>query len=165
MQTIRDLRIGTKCRSCTNKCCSQPYDWVYLTDAEVDAIQDASQRPASEFIVERTNHDVGATFRILNLPCQFLDQESGECTIYESRPLLCRLFPFYLDPLTGQATLLPAQCGSNLIFHPSQSTHGWQLTEYERVGQSWVRDLWRDAMRRYDPYRNRESNTRAEGSP
>lgn len=29
--------------------------------------------------------------------CHFLDKETKYCTIYESRPLLCRLFPFKLE--------------------------------------------------------------------
>lgn len=83
-------------------------------------------------------------FNSLNLPCIFLDEVSGNCSIYESRPLVCRLFPFYPEPLTGDATLLPAQCGKYLVF-VSDEDEGWSLADYEEETVQWLRQLWKEA--------------------
>jgi Fe-S-cluster containining protein len=146
MPTLSEIRLKTDCRSCVNKCCSQPYDWVYLTAEEIDLLKVASGLPEEDFVIRRQNSNTGHTFRSLNLPCRFLDSETGECKVYESRPLVCRLFPFYPEPLTGDATLLPAQCGPNLHFLPSDSTDGWCLIDQEDSVRHWLTDLWREAL-------------------
>ena len=93
----------------------------------------------------QSNATTGLHFRALNLPCRFLDKKSGKCTIYESRPLVCRVFPFYPEPLTGHATLLPAQCGANLHVLPMDSDEGWCLADHEKATHQWLRDLWSEA--------------------
>lgn len=146
MQSLRELRLKTNCGTCTNKCCSQPYDWVYLTSKEIYHLEVASSLPQEEFVVERRNTNTGHVFRTLNLPCRFLDQQTGKCKVYESRPLVCRLFPFYPEPLTGHATLMPAQCGDNLYFLPSDSDDGWRLIDLEEDTKKWLAELWREAV-------------------
>jgi Fe-S-cluster containining protein len=146
MQILRELRIKTNCGSCIHKCCSQPYDWVYLTSREISRLEAASALPREEFVVERRNANTGHVFRALNLPCQFLDSQTGQCKVYESRPLVCRLFPFYPEPLTGHATLLPAQCGDNLQVLPSDSDDGWCLIDLEEDAKQWLAELWGEAV-------------------
>ena len=146
MQGLREIRLRTDCRSCVNKCCSQPYDWVYLTAQEIDSLKAASGLSEEDFVVRRRNSNTGHIFRTLNLPCRFLDTETGECKVYESRPLVCRLFPFYPEPLTGDATLLPAQCGDNLHFLASDSEEGWCLADQEDDVRHWLTELWREAL-------------------
>src|SRR5690348_12688270 len=116
MKDLPTLRIKTNCASCVNKCCSQPYDWVCLTSRETARLEVASGVAAHEFVSERTNQTTGHVVKTLDLPCRFLDAATGQCTVYESRPLVCRLFPFHLDPLTASATLYPIECGDNLLF-------------------------------------------------
>src|SRR5205085_8339504 len=109
MKSLRVLRLKTNCSACVHKCCSEPYDWVYLTSQEIYQLTVASGLPENEFVVKRRNANTGHQFRTLDLPCRFLDSQTGRCNVYDSRPLVCRLFPFYPEPLTGYATLLPAQ--------------------------------------------------------
>ncbi|MBK9156393.1 MAG: YkgJ family cysteine cluster protein [Chloracidobacterium sp.] len=143
-KNLRNIKLRTACSSCTNKCCSQPYDWVYLTRDEIDQIKKASGVSEGAFVVRKQNVNTGHMFNSLNLPCIFLDEVSGNCRIYESRPLVCRLFPFYPEPLTGDATLLPAQCGTNLVF-VSDEDEGWSLADYEEETVQWLRQLWKEA--------------------
>ena len=143
---LKDLKLKTNCSNCVNKCCSQPYDWVYLTNQEISRIQAVSGQTKNEFVVRRRNKHTGLSFNSLNLPCVFLDEASGQCSIYESRPLVCRLFPFYPEPLTGHATLLPAQCGTNLEFD-LEGGEGWSLADYEEETVEWLRQLWDDAVK------------------
>jgi Fe-S-cluster containining protein len=105
-----------------------------------------SRVPEEEFMKKRRNANNGFVFRTLNLPCRFLDAQTGRCTVYESRPLACRIFPFSIDPLTGDATLYPSQCGDNLLFPPVNSEDGWQLMDFEEDARQWMEELWNEAM-------------------
>jgi Fe-S-cluster containining protein len=147
MHDLATLKLKTDCGSCVHKCCSQPYDWVFLTAREISALEAASGLSEEGFVVERQNPNTGHAFRTLNLPCRFLDSNTGQCTVYESRPLVCRLFPFYIEPLTGHATLLPVQCGSNLQFLPYDSGDGgWRLSDSRESAQQWLAELWSEAL-------------------
>jgi Fe-S-cluster containining protein len=146
VRELRVLRVKTECGSCTDKCCSQPYDWVYLTARESARLEAASHVPEEEFVVMQQNPNTGHAFRTLNLPCRFLDDRTGRCNVYESRPLICRMFPFYVDPLTGQATLMPSECGENLLFPSPEANDGWRLTDFEEDVREWLAEFWRDAL-------------------
>lgn len=144
MSDLREVRIRTNCASCVNKCCSQPYNWVYLTREEIAALTEASGRPPSEFVAIRQNPASGLTLQTLNLPCQFLGTD-GSCTVYDRRPLICRLFPFYPDPLVGAATLLPIECGDRLEFLDPESREGWSVEDHEVTLREWIAAIWREA--------------------
>lgn len=148
-KSISQLRLSTNCHACTNKCCSEPYDWVYLTEAEIAAIERRTGLFSDDFSVVRENDYGEVAFRVLDLPCRFLDSRTGACTIYESRPLVCRVFPFYPEPLTGHATLLPAQCRDNLVFQPAGSRQGWALQDFEVEIVEWLAALWSEAVTRH----------------
>lgn len=142
MKELVELRLKTNCSSCVNKCCSQPYDWVYLTSQESSRLEAASGIPEEEFMSKRRNAKTGDVFRTLNLPCRFLNAQTGQCTVYQSRPLACRLYPFYLDPLTGYASLYPSECGENLSFPPSELEGGWRLSDFEEDVRQWMVEFW-----------------------
>jgi Fe-S-cluster containining protein len=146
VDSLRELRLSTDCRSCVHKCCSQPYDWVFLTRDEILKLKSASGLSENEFVSIRSNPSTSLVFRTLNLPCRFLDTKTGQCNVYDSRPLVCQLFPFYLEPLTGHATLLPVQCGPNLrILDSVNSDTGWRLKDFEQVASEWLADIWRES--------------------
>jgi Fe-S-cluster containining protein len=146
MKELLELRLRTNCGYCTNKCCSQPHDWVYLTSRESSRLSTTSGIPEKEFTVKRQFANDDYVFRTLNLPCRFLDAQTGHCTVYESRPLACRLFPFYVDPLTGDATLYSSECGDNLLFPHPDSKEGWRLIEVEEDVRRWMVELWAEAV-------------------
>jgi Fe-S-cluster containining protein len=118
---------------------------VYLTEAEISRLEAASGVPKEEFVVMQRNSSTGNEFRTLNLPCQFFDTSTGFCTVYDSRPLGCRLFPFYLDPLTGDATFHPAACGEQLSFPSPDTRDGWCLRDLERDARQWLTEFWQEA--------------------
>jgi Fe-S-cluster containining protein len=143
--SIREIRVRVSCDQCTNKCCSQPYDWVYLTEDEIVSLEIGSGLGREEFVTTQKNPVTGFTFQTLNLPCRFLDPNSGACTVYAHRPLVCRTFPFYPEPLTGYIGLLPAQCGSNLDILPIDGDVGWALDDFRDDIKWWMKRLWREA--------------------
>lgn len=145
LNVIREIRIKTSCRQCASKCCTQPFDWVYLTSDEIARLHVATGVEPSEFVVRRDNANTGSTFRSLDLPCRFYDHTTGECTVYDHRPLVCKVFPFYPEPLTGHACLLPAQCGDNLDIFSLKDSEGWALAAFEEEMIDWLRTLWAEA--------------------
>jgi uncharacterized protein len=146
MRELIELRLKTNCGSCVNKCCSQPYDWVYLTAQESSRLAAVSGVPEEEFTAKRQNSETGYVVRTLNLPCRFLDAQTGQCTVYESRPLGCRIYPFYVDPLTGAATLYPSECGDNLLFPSGDAEGGWRLMDFEADVRQWMVEFWDEVM-------------------
>jgi Fe-S-cluster containining protein len=145
MTGIRSVRIATDCASCSNKCCNQTYDWVYLTPREVERLEAASAVPAREFMTYDYNSRIGNTVALLRLPCRFLDQKTGTCSVYENRPLICRLYPFYPEPLAGRVALLPGQCGTHLSVLPMDAHVGWCLDDIAAELEEWLDELWRSA--------------------
>jgi Fe-S-cluster containining protein len=120
---------------------------VFLTRDEILRLKSASGLPEDEFVSIRCNPNTSQVFRTLNLPCRFLDSKTGRCNVYDSRPLVCQLFPFYLEPLTGHATLLPVQCGPNLhILDSASSDPGWRLKDFEQVAGEWLTDIWKESV-------------------
>lgn len=146
MNELRTLSIRTACAQCTDSCCSQPYDWVYLTRSEVERITEHTGLSSADFVEERTNDQTGFSFRTLNLPCRFLDA-AGRCTIYAVRPLVCRLYPLYPDPMTGRAMLLAGQCGDLLTLLDEPQEGSWRLADYEPDITAWISELWKDATK------------------
>ena len=127
-----------------NKCCSKPYNWVYLTQDEITALSEASRKPEPEFVTTRRSTASGLTLRTLNLPCQFLAVD-GSCSVYGNRPLICRLFPFYPDPLVEVVSLLPIECDVRLKFVDPVSPEGWSVNDYDEMIQKWIQTIWDEA--------------------
>ena len=107
---------------------------------------EAGGKTASEFVTTRESPASGLTLQTLDLPCPFLGDD-GSCTVYDRRPLICRLFPFYPDPFVGVATLLPIECGERLEFLPSDSQEGWSVDDHAVALREWIATIWREARR------------------
>lgn len=145
MSGIRSIRVLTDCAACTTKCCSEPFDWVYLTPTEMNRLEMASGLPAGTFTEQQRNLQTGHAITILRLPCRFFDSRTGNCGVYEERPLICRLFPFYPEPLTGRGSLLSAQCGGHLSVLPLEAQSGWCFDDHLEDIAAWLDELWRTA--------------------
>jgi len=143
---LYQIRITTACHKCIHKCCSQPHDWVFLTDEEITRIKSATGLREEEFVTSQENPVNGLRFKVLMLPCRFLDKLSGHCTIYIDRPLVCQLFPFYPEPLTGTIELIASQCGENLKTEPTEvAEEGWAINDLKPDIQGWLKSLWQNA--------------------
>lgn len=100
---IRD--IGFECRRCC-ECCMGRDEHVAVFPFEVRALVDitglgwldVAAPPESEDIdAEGNTHSFEWVLRRANGNCRFLGGGCDVCTVYCTRPLLCRTYPFFID--------------------------------------------------------------------
>jgi Fe-S-cluster containining protein len=139
---LASLRISVDCAKCLKKCCSQPHDHVYLTRREEERLARRSGQAPEDFVVRVRNPHTGFEFRTLQLPCRFYEASTGRCGVYEDRPLVCRLYPFYLDPASAGVILDPGPCREN---YRAGDPGGWTVGEHEAETARWFRELWEEA--------------------
>ncbi|MDF1558533.1 MAG: YkgJ family cysteine cluster protein, partial [ANME-2 cluster archaeon] len=110
--------VGFKCMKCGWCCCPDPEFEIEILDIhrpsnaisvlprDIRAIQDAT----GLYLLDVVEPDIYSCIRgekmlstgwILKRKhdgtCWFFDDDRNLCTIYEYRPLICRVFPFFLD--------------------------------------------------------------------
>ncbi len=75
------------CKRCGMCCRQEP---CMLSDEEVATLCKFLHVPPEEFDSRFLDHR--STYLYLKTPCPFL--RGNECTVYEARPIVCRLYPF-----------------------------------------------------------------------
>jgi Fe-S-cluster containining protein len=92
--------IFFECIKC-GSCCRDPgrrRRKIVLTSADLKSIEAATQVSTNEFC--RASHTASEPFRHIMREscgaCPFLD-ENSMCRIYESRPVICRCYPFSIE--------------------------------------------------------------------
>lgn len=96
-----DAGIRFTCTQCGH-CCTGSPGQVRVTPEEINAIANATRKPADEFL------KVGGTM-LLEKPngdCVF--HENG-CTIYAMRPTQCRTYPFWFRNLRSEESWAKAR--------------------------------------------------------
>jgi len=96
------MKAGFKCRNC-GKCCSAFYAQINLTIGDLIRISGFLEKPVS-YVLEnfvginpfgdpenptKFSYELG-----INMPCVLRKNE--KCSVYEARPLNCRLFPYWV---------------------------------------------------------------------
>lgn len=70
-----------------------PHDFVeFLTPEEIEGVE----KNDPTWLIIGEDRYIMALFRTEEEGCYFLDKETLYCSIYEHRPILCRLYPFKL---------------------------------------------------------------------
>ncbi len=95
--------IGFKCQKCA-KCCMEEYgdNTVFIFPSEIRSICEKTGLGRYDFVIPTPSEDRDSdgnthTFEWVlrkNRDCIFL--KDGSCGIYESRPYICKTYPFYL---------------------------------------------------------------------
>jgi Fe-S-cluster containining protein len=85
---LQDLKFDTVCPNCRGQCCHMP--WLSQEETQL-----ADQFPAAVKFIGDT------PFFLDHDRCVFLDRE-GKCSIYDLRPLDCRLFPLDIIEENGE---------------------------------------------------------------
>lgn len=122
-----------ECGPCGGACCRTPWT-VFVTPRDVARLEAATGRPREDFatvaplpawereafgegnlLFSRVADDAGRVPQLRKRPdgaCVLLD-ERGLCGVHASKPLLCRLFPFYYDRIPGQPGEVPSPLRSD----------------------------------------------------
>ena len=96
------MEAGFKCRNC-GKCCSAFYAQINLTIGDLIRISDFLEKPVSYILKNfvginpfgdpanptKFSYELG-----INMPC--LLRKNEKCSVYDARPLNCRLFPYWI---------------------------------------------------------------------
>lgn len=103
--------VEVDCGSCEEKGCCRYRGWkVFFLPEERQRVATLYGEAMSNKInVFQARHD-GHSVYAVSLPCPFYEASSGHCEIYEARPLICRLFPIELEPITGATYLDQRVC-------------------------------------------------------
>jgi Fe-S-cluster containining protein len=97
-----------ECTMCGN-CCTGPPGFVHFTEAEARAMAGQLGLEDAEFRARYTHSTpVGPSLREVRTKhgydCIFLKRDDGKatCSVYESRPLQCRTWPFWKSNLKSE---------------------------------------------------------------
>ena len=111
--TVYEENLRFKCRRCATLCCK--LGGPKLTRKDIERIVQAGYE-AGEFFVPLKGGSEGSPTFLGSLKsmeddsCVFLrfnqERESYSCTIYDSRPALCRLYPFDFQKINSQSIML-----------------------------------------------------------
>ncbi len=85
-----------KCSGCGN-CCSGAPGFVWVNQAEIDAIAQHLEMTLADFEARYVRR-VGIRRSLVeldNYDCIFLDSKTRKCEIYDHRPRQCRTWPFW----------------------------------------------------------------------
>ena len=81
-----------KCKSCNNNCCGKnPHLTPVLMPSEEKKFKKYSRK------IETPHRTIFVLAKKENGNCIFLDDKTMRCTIYDKRPLECKLYPFLLN--------------------------------------------------------------------
>lgn len=112
LSSSHDVKKGTYafCNSCVGKfdcCCNcNEIDMPILLPAEVSKISRISRRRVEDFAVKLTNnlYQMRRENDDEKKGCVFF--QNNKCSIYENRPIDCRLFPFDFKEIDGEYWLI-----------------------------------------------------------
>ena len=88
--------LSFTCTQC-GECCSGEPGFVWVDQEEIDAMADEMQLSAEVF-EQRFVRQVGTDRSLTEYPdgdCILLDPETRKCSVYQSRPIQCRTWPFW----------------------------------------------------------------------
>ena len=94
-----------ECTQC-GACCSGEPGYVWVDEAEIAAMANEMKMSVDAFenkFVRNLGHDKS----LVEYPdgdCILLDPETRKCTVYESRPIQCRTWPFWDSNLKSESS-------------------------------------------------------------
>jgi Fe-S-cluster containining protein len=93
------VRSYYNCEKCPGYCCT--YKEIEVTARDIERLAKRFELPYAQAEERFTKPDAKGKIRMLrhrkdkifDSACMFLDQEKRRCTVYESRPGVCRKYP------------------------------------------------------------------------
>jgi|YelNatPaOPRAMG01_1025707.scaffolds.fasta_scaffold149255_1 Fe-S-cluster containining protein len=112
--------IRFECTLC-GKCCIQDDKnrrLIILTGKDVNEISNETGLKTEDFSDRSSNEKYPFIMKLVEQKCFFLEP-SGKCSIYSSRPLVCRFYPFVMQKI-----------GDKYVFHADPSCPGLGKGKY-----------------------------------
>lgn len=113
--------LSFKCTGC-GQCCTGPAGYVFVNDAEMQALANTLNLPLDEFTkryVRKVGNQLSLKERAVSptqYDCVFL--EGKRCTVYDARPTQCRTFPWWHDNLSTKEQWKETALRCEGINHP-----------------------------------------------
>ncbi len=85
-EVISSLELG--CGECSSKCCSTSDRYILIDPLVEDSIPNELKQEKSEGLMMKWDEN----------GCAAHDKETGRCSIYDTRPTYCAMFPFQPAP-------------------------------------------------------------------
>jgi Fe-S-cluster containining protein len=93
--------VTVDCTSCEHKGCCTYQGWkVFFLADERALVEKLYGAEAGAKITTIYSRRSGQSIHAVSLPCPFFEAGTGQCRIYDARPLVCRLFPVEIEPIT-----------------------------------------------------------------
>lgn len=95
--------LNFTCSQCGD-CCTGAPGVVWVTEPELQEIAECLDKPVGEIRLFHTRTVRGrlSLTEYQNGDCTFFDSEKRHCTVYESRPIQCRTWPFWRSNLESE---------------------------------------------------------------
>lgn len=119
------------CSSCHAKVCCSDHLPPFVSDDEFEKIKISTGR--EDFVTTRIiNNKVKRIMKTKDNTdeCMFFDYEKG-CTIYQTRPFDCKIFPFDIYKIDGEFTWIVYSCNPN-------SDWSWTESMLETFEKEWL---------------------------
>lgn len=110
-----------QCTGC-GQCCTKEPGYVFLSLLDLEKLSDHFQISPQDFLKKYTRlvDDRYALLEdLLTYDCVFL--KNNACTVYESRPIQCRTFPWWVQNLRTPSDWKEASLRCEGINHPTAS--------------------------------------------
>ena len=131
--------VEVDCGSCREKCCLYRGWKVFFLSEERNRVAELYGEAIAQKIdlfQQRTN---GGPVFAVTLPCPFFSAEVGRCGIYEARPLICRIFPVEMEPITGSVYMDQKVC-------PQRAEAKVQIGLVQVEVEKWCARFWNTSL-------------------
>lgn len=127
--------VEVDCSSCPEKCCTYRGWKIFFIEEERAKVAELYGEDTAAKIDIFKSRKGGSSIYAVTLPCPFFDSESGNCGIYEARPLICKIFPMELEPITGSVYMDQRVC-------PKRTEAKVQVVLVQIAVDEWCEKFW-----------------------
>jgi Fe-S-cluster containining protein len=127
--------VNVDCSTCAEKCCKYAGWKVFFLSEEVEKLRELYGAEAVGRLEAYQARSGCGVIHAVTLPCPFFKEETGQCGIYEARPLICRIFPMEVEVITGTVYLDQRVC-------PERNNASVQLGLVQIAVKDWCDRFW-----------------------
>ncbi|MGH7771418.1 MAG: YkgJ family cysteine cluster protein [Candidatus Binatia bacterium] len=137
--------VEVDCAGCEQRGCCTFRGWkVFFLSEERERVALLYGDQEASKIAEFQSRKNGSPVYAVTLPCPFFEKDSGLCRVYDARPLVCRLFPLELEPITESLYLDQAVC-------PKRMEAKYSLELIQIDVKQWCDRFWQTSGKKESP--------------